>query len=1358
MRPVGVGVAGELYIGGDGVTRGYLNGQELTAERFVPDAFGGEPGARLYRTGDLARYLADGRIEFIGRRDQQVKIRGFRIEPGEVESALRTHGAVRECVVLAREDEPGNKQLVAYVVAASGSQPSASELRDHLRQRLPEYCIPSAVIVLDELPLTSNGKVNRHALPAPNDVRDESWSDYVAPRTPAEEMLAGIWAEVLRVERVGVSDNFFDLGGHSLLATQLISRVREAFRIEIPLRQLFDAPALGDFAGAVEEMRGDGGSRAAPPLVRVSREQSLPLSFAQQRLWFLNQLEPRSAFYNVPLALKLSGRLDLHALERTLGEIVRRHEVLRTSFAVADGQPTQVVGPAAPVPLRLVDLSGMEREERARRAQEEIAAEAQQPFDLGRGPLLRALVVKLEDEEHAGVFTLHHIVSDGWSLGVLVREVATLYEAYMAGQESPFEELAVQYADYAYWQRHWLQGEVLERQLNYWKRQLRGAPALLDLPTDRPRPPMQTHHGARRSFALSLDLTNSLKALSRHQGTTLYMTLLAAFQTLLSRYSGQQDISVGSPIANRHRGETETLIGFFVNTLVLRTELSGDPRFTELLARVREVCLGAYSHQDVPFERLIEELQPERSLSHSPLFQVMFALQNAPSEVLELPGLRLNPFSARTLTAKFELTLSLAESPEGLVGAVEYNTDLFDDDTIARMMRHFERLLEGIVIEPEQRLSELPLLTNDERQQLLIEWNDTEADFPTNICLHELFEQQAARTPEHIAVIFEDQRLTYQQLNERASQLARHLHGLGVGPEVRVAIMVERSVEMVLAVLAVLKAGGAYVPLDPAYPSERLRFMLEDSQARVLLTKSHLAGLLDAGSAQVVWMDAEGAQSARTLAGQAASSSVAPSAGTVAENLAYVIYTSGSTGTPKGVAITHRSAAALLSWAYTRFSAESLAVVLASTSLCFDLSIFELFAPLCSGGTCLVVNDALQLPVLGGESGVTLINTVPSAMAELVRADALPASVQVVNLAGEALTAQLASNVYAVQPAVREVFNLYGPTEDTTYSTWALVERAGAEGREPAIGRPVANTRAYVLDERMEVVAEGVRGELYLSGEGLARGYLNRPELTAARFVPDPFAREPGGRLYRTGDVVRWHKQQLYYVGRADAQVKVRGFRIELGEVESALREHEGVDEACVVLREAAGGDDKRLVAYLVGRGEQRPEVSELRAFLQGKLPDYMVPSQFVTLAALPLTPNGKVDRRALPAPDSSRSVLSAHSVAPRTAAEQVVASIFARVLGVGEVGVTDNFFELGGHSLLATRVMSRVGKVFQVGVALRQLFEWPTVEGVVAALGQQWGDSVVVEDIAQTFIEVGGMSGENVEVMLAQMKTSARN
>ena len=1319
LRPVPVGVPGELYIGGDGLGRGYLRRAELTAERFIPNPFGTEPGARLYKTGDQVRYLPDGNVEFLGRVDYQIKIRGYRVELGEIESVLKEHPAVLEAVVLAREDVPGQLRLCAYLLTQGPLAGAASDLRRHAAQRLPDYMVPSAFVLLESLPLTPGGKVDRQALPAPEEAAAEPENTYAAPRTPTEELLAGIWARVLNVPRVGVHDNFFQLGGHSLLATQLISRVRQVFKVELALRTLFAAPTVAELARRIDEEKGsESGGAQMPPLERVRRDGPLPLSFAQQRLWFLNQLEPDSAFYNMPVGIRLGGALDVEALEQSFGKMVERQESLRTSFPLVNGSPSQLISPPAPVSLPLIDLSALPEARREAEMQALAVAEANRPFDLEEGPLFRASLLKLGDEDHVLLVTMHHIISDGWSLGVLVRELGVLYADISAGREPSLHELPVQYSDFASWQRQWLDGEALERMLAYWRGLLKDAPSSLDLPTDRPRPAVQTYRGAVRGLTLPPALGRELNELSRQENVTLFMTLLTAFQLLLSRTAGQQDIIVGTPVAGRNRLETESLIGCFINTLVLRTDLTGDPAFRELLKKVREVTLDAYMHQDVPFERLVEELQPTRDLSRQPLFQVMFILQNAPLPSLQLEGLSLTPLDTENETSKFDLTLSVFEGGDGSLRVnAEYNRDLFEGETIVRMLEHFETLLGGIVADPGRRLSQLPMLGADERHRLLVEWNDTSVSYRGDECLHELVERQVERTPDAVAVVYQDQELSYRELNRRANQLAHYLRELGVGPDVLVGICAERSMEMVVGLLGILKAGGAYVPLDPSYPAQRLAFMLQDASVEVLLTQEHLVESLSAHDARLVRLDADWTEVARR-------STANPSSGARADNLAYMIYTSGSTGQPKGAMNTHGAIRNRLLWMQDAYHLTGADRVLQKTPFSFDVSVWEFFWPLLVGAQLVVAapgghQDGGYLVRLIRERQITVMHFVPAMLQLFVEQEGLELcdSLRKVICSGEALPFELQERFFERSSA--ELHNLYGPTEAAVDVTFWECERE-SERRVVPIGRPIANTQIYILDSQLQPAPVGAPGELYIGGEGLARGYLRRAGMTGEKFLPHPFSAEPGARLYRTGDLARFLPDgNVEYLGRIDNQVKVRGFRIELGEIEAALAGYPAVREAAVVVR-AGSGDDKRLAAYVVPAGSSRPTVSELRSFLKEQLPEYMIPSSFTLLESMPLTPSGKVDRKALPQADTSRPELEAEYVTPQTGAQQSVAAIWQEVLGLEQVGLYDNFFDLGGHSLLLAQVLAKLREVFRQEITMLDLFQHTTVDALASFLTEE--------------------------------------
>ncbi|HET8887656.1 MAG TPA: non-ribosomal peptide synthase/polyketide synthase [Candidatus Angelobacter sp.] len=1304
-EPVPVGVLGELYLGGIGLARGYANRPELTAEKFVPDPHSGAAGARLYRTGDLVRWRRNGTLQFAGRSDNQIKLRGYRIELAEIERVILESGAVQQTVVIVRGEDAEEKRLVAYVVPAKDASIETERLADSLRHRLPAYMIPSNFVEMAELPITVNGKIDRNALPEPKSGNDNS---YAAPQTAHEEILCGIVAEVLEVPRVGLDDNFFDLGGHSLLATLVISRVRGVFGVELPLQSLFESPTVRSMAEHLkEELAAAGQSVPVTGIQRVERDGSpLPLSYAQQRLWFIDQMEPGSALYNIPLAGKVTGKLDKNALQKSFNEIVRRHEVLRARFAVSEGVPVVEIVPDQQLMIEEIDLRGLSESERKAEALSLAEAETAIGFDLANGPLIRMKLLQMGEGDHVLLMTIHHIVSDGLSFKNFFAELGSLYEAYIKGAESPLEELEIQYSDFAAWQRQWLQGKTLDDQLAYWTKHLAGL-QVLDLPTDYPRPALPHHRGANIRFEMSAELTARLKELSSRQEATLFMVMLAAFDALLFRYSGQEDIAVGSPIANRNRKEIENLIGFFVNTLVLRADVTHKPSFVELLRRVKKATLDAYANQDLPFEKLVEAVSPERDISRTPLFQVVFAMQSAPLAEVPLGDLKLQLFNVNSSTAKFDLTLGVVEDGGTFKASLEYNTDLFEPDTAQRMVDHYLTLLEGIVSEPERPIVHLPMLTQAEQRQLA-EWNRTDAEWQKDKCLPEFFEEQARRIPTATAAEFQGQQLSYHELDRRSNQLGRYLQKLGAAPEVRVGICLERGLDLIVSLMAVQKAGAAYVPLDPNYPAERVSYMLEDSQATVLLTQSSLLDRMPAFAGQVVALDLQSESIRRE-------SDVAPPRRSLPQNLAYVIYTSGSTGKPKGVAISHSSVAAFISWCHQTFSSLELSGVLASTSICFDVSIFETFVPLSLGGTLMVVGNVLDVERMQNPERVKVISTVPSAMRELVAMKAIPASVITVNLGGEAVPVGLAPQIYE-GTSVERVLNMYGPTEDTTYSTCAWLPRE-ADIAVP-IGRPITNSKVYVLDSEMQQVPVGVTGDIYISGAGLARGYLTHPEWTAEKFIPNPFSDTPGGRLYRVGDLGKYRPDgQLGYLGRNDFQVKVRGHRIELGEIETAFEEIEKIAQAVVMAREKEQGE-KELVAYLV----MSSEISggEIRERLRSRLPDYMLPSIFVRMESLPLTPNGKIDRRALPAPSSSLRTNAGGYVAPASPLEELLADIWAQVLGLERIGVDDNFFARGGHSLLATQVVARMRNALNVDIPLPRIFETPTIGALAAWIEQK--------------------------------------
>ncbi|MGH3616015.1 MAG: amino acid adenylation domain-containing protein, partial [Pseudonocardia sp.] len=1350
LRPVPRGAAGELYVAGQGLARGYLNRSGLTAQRFVANPFG-TPGSRMYRTGDLVRWSAQGQLEFAGRVDDQVKIRGFRIEPGEIEALLRQDPNVADVVVIAREDQPGRRRLVAYLVPVNGRVPIASELRALAAGSLPEYMVPSAFMVLGCLPLSPNGKLDRRALPAP-EVSGAGHAGYVAPRTRTERALAGIWERLLGMEKVGVEDDFFVLGGDSILSFRALSLIRETFGSELPARAVFDArtvarlaehlpqhpvaqspvsghPVFGSIGRITAAARGDAGPRG----------ETVPLSPAQQRLWFLDDLTSGGTEYNTGIALRLSGAVDLEALSSALAALCGRHESLRTTFDTIDGRGVQVVAARGEIPLRVLDLT----DHRPHGALEAaLTQELGAPFELRRGPLTRVLLVRLAADDHVLLLNQHHIVTDGWSVRILVDELAELYRATrrnVGSMTTALPEPPIQYPDFAVWQRERLSGPALDEHLRYWKHKLAGI-EVLELPTDRLRPPLRTTSGAVHRHDLSTGLVRRLTAVGHAHAATLFMTLTAAVALLLSRYSNQRDIAVGTVTSGRNRAELEKLVGFFVNTVVLRSRVQPSQPFGDFLGAVRETVLEAFAHDEVPFDRLIEELRPERDSSRTPLVQAMVVLQQEMVPPREIAGLRITEHDLPRPSARFDLVVEFLPRDGSLNITVEYNTDLFDAGTVAGMVAGLEVLLEGIADDPDRRLAELPSLTEDERHWLLVERNDTAQPVPA-VVWTELFEAQVARTPDAVAVVFEEEELSYRELNERANSLARRLIERGAGPERFVALAVPRCAEMVVAVVAVWKAGAAYLPIDPDHPPERIGFMFSDACPALVVTTSAVADRVPE-AAGVVRLVLDDAATVTELAGCSSSDMVEADRvrPMVAANSAYVIYTSGSTGRPEGVVVSHASVVDLAIWAASDFGSSGLSRVVASTPLSFDVSVFEIFCPLVAGGTVEVVRDLLALtqPRAGGWAA-SLVSAVPSAFSQVIAHATVAVSTDTVVLAGEALSAPVLREIRSAT-SCRRIANIYGPTEATVYATaWyspaydhdETAPGAAVRDQPPPIGRPIANTQVYVLDAGLRPVAAGVPGELYLAGRGLARGYLHRPGSTAQRFVANPFG-APGAQMYRTGDVVRWNTRgELEHLGRSDQQVRIRGLRIELGEVEAAVARHRDVVETVAIVSDEDSGRS-RLMAYVVLAPGVAPDTASrtLRGFLRQSLPDYMVPSAFVALDALPLSPNGKVDRAALPAPDRWLAAGRDH-VAPRTDVERALTEIWAEMLEVERVGIEDNFFSLGGDSILSIQVVSRARRA-GVRMTSQDIFQHQTVASLAANV------TVVVPEV----VELGPVSG----------------
>jgi len=1315
MRPVPIGAAGELYVGGEGLARGYLNEAILTAEKLVPHPLSEKPGARLYRTGDLVRYLPGGKIEFFGRQDHQVKIRGFRIELGEIEAVLGQYPGVRETVVIVREDEPGDKRLVAYFVAQQGIAVATNDLRSFLKQRLPDHMSPSAFVELDSLPLTKNGKVDRRALPAPDQARLEFESAFVAPRTPVEEIVADIWAKVLRRELVGIHDNFFELGGHSLLATQVISRIRETFRVELPLRDLFEAPTVRGLAQRVEVARRTSEGVSAPPISPVSREGRIPLSFAQQRLWLLDQLEPGSYAYNVPMAVRIRGGLRPDALQQSLNALVARHESLRTTFVSLDGSPAQVVAEAGSFSMPLIDLTDLSDAVREAETGKLITQDAQRSFDLARGPLFCASLVRQEIEQHILLLNNHHIISDGWSAGILFEELAILYKAFSLGQPSPIGKLPIQYADYAVWQRDWLQGEVLQQQLSYWKEQLAGAPPLLELPLDRPRPAVQTHRGGRQRLLLGPSLTEGLRSLSQREGTTLFMLLLAALQLLLARLTGQDDIVVGAPIAGRTRAETDRVIGFFLNTVALRTKLSDEMTFRDLLSRVREIALEAYAHQEIPFERLIEELQPERSLGHTPLFNLFFNMLNFSLGGVELPGLTVEYLPSADIGSKFDLSVYVSEQKAGMALGVLYNADLFDEPSITRMLSHFQTLLEGIVANPEQSISAYALHTEAETYQDSIRAHSIRPANPFTTfegeeieqSISERFEQQVRKHPCKIAVKSKKHEWSYEELDDAANRIAHSILSMCKEGEERIALLFEHDAPMVAALLGTLKAGKTYVPLDPGYPLERLDYILRDSQAGAILTNNkNLALALELIGDGLLLINID------SLDPMAPIVDIKRTAD--ASELAYILYTSGSTGRPKGVMQNHRNVLHFIR-VYTNnlhISTDDRMTLLSSYS--FDAAVMDIYGALLNGATLYPVDireeglAALSEWLVAQE--ITIYHSTPTVYRYFVNTlggqPGFP-RLRLVVLGGEEVTRRDV-DLYKQYFSDDCLFvNGFGPTEATVGLQYFVDKQTKIPGQGVPVGYAVDNTEILLLNAAGK--SAELYGEIAIKCAHLALGYWRNPEATEAAFLSN--WQGGGSRVYRTGDIGRRLSDgNIRFEGRKDSQVKIRGFRVELGEIEFALSEHPKVRES-VVSAQQNGSGETILVAYVVPLQAAVMTTAEMRQYLSEKLPDYMIPAAFIMMEALPLTPSRKVDRGALPTPERFRPELERTFVAPRTAVEQAVAGIWTEVLGLEKVGIHDNFFDLGGHSLLAVRLISEIEKQFGQKIPLVSLFQGATIQ-----------------------------------------------
>ncbi len=1311
LNEVPVGVTGELHVSGINLARGYIGKPDLTAEKFIPDPFSGNPGDRMYKTGDLVKIHDDGKLEFIGRVDNQIKLRGFRIELGEIENVLAEHPDINIAAVIVRESANNDKIISAFVQVNDKENFNKSEILDLLRNKLPDYMVPTTLTVLDKMPITINGKIDRAKLKEMK-IDEFEKSEYVAPETPTEILLANIWKELTGVDNVGLNDNFFNLGGHSILATQAVSRIREAFGVEVSLKDFFEMKNLKELARFIDESDRSISEEIQKPIDKINRDGELPLSFSQQRLWFLSQFAPEGSSYNIPAVLELNGKLNLDALNYAINKMIERHEVLRTAFYSKNGKPQVKIEDKFDFKIELIDVSNADsKDDNVKKILEETI---RTPFDLTKIPLFNVKLIKIKPDAHICAIVMHHIISDGWSIGIIVNEISELYKSFITSTEPQLDDLKIQYVDYAAWQKSVLSGETLEKEIEFWKNELEGASLVLELPTDKPRPQVQTFNGTNVNFTLEEGLSEKIEKVSTKLNITPYMFLLGAFEILLSKYSRQTDFIIGTPIANRTKIETEKLIGFFVNTLAIRATVDKNMTVQELMKSVRAKMLAAYSHQSLPFEKLVEVIQPERDTSHSPLFQVAFVFQNTPESAIELPGLKVKQYEMESATANYDITLYMQKFGKAFNGTFEFNTDLFYKDTIEKIIKEFSVLISKLTEDTKERIRNISLLESEGLNKILYEFNESEHVYEKDKCVHRKFEELVAANPDAIALTFTEveeklaltEQLTYDEVNKRANRLARLLRKNGVTRDTVVGISLPRSFDMAISMLAILKAGGAFLPIDPTYPEDRIKHMIEDSGTNILISIEQISKNYKFYNGKIINLDS-GKELINAEDNTNLDNTVYP------ENLAYIIYTSGSTGLPKGTMLSHKGLLNLSLAQKDAFNISGKSKILQFSSYSFDASVWEFVMALLNGASLSLVGQDIVKLGSSLKKAMEVLNittvTLPPSVLKVIPFEEnnsnLPA-LETIIVAGESCPPELV-NKWSKN---RKFVNAYGPTETTVCASMHICD--GKYSTVPPIGKPIYNFKLYVLDDNLLPLPVGVPGELYIGGPGIARGYLNRPELTAEKFIPNPFSKIAGERIYKSGDLARWLPNgEIEFLGRIDNQIKLRGFRIELGEIESVIRKDKAVKDVVVDIKKDSKNED-RLIAYVVPKFDEIDE-NEIKLFARTKLPDYMVPQHVIKIDTIPLSPSGKVDRRALPLPDFKNLRSAVKYVAPRNETEKILAGIVKELLNVDKVGVHDNFFDLGGHSLLATQFVSQVQEKLGYDIPLRSLFENPTVEGL---------------------------------------------